>query len=76
MTRDRGKTIPPELAPYVMAGVHPLSILRAPDSRKRQRQRKELVSDLKRVAALLVKNKPRANFAALVSSEFLNASQP
>lgn len=53
VTRDRGKPVPSELAPYVMATMHPSSILRAPDSQERARQREQFVRDLKRVADLI-----------------------
>ena len=55
VTRDRGKLIPSGLAPQVMATAHPSSILRAPDSQERDRQRAEFVRDLKKVADLLRK---------------------
>jgi uracil-DNA glycosylase family protein len=57
VTRDRGKLVPSALAPHVMATAHPSSILRAPDHDQRERQRAEFVSDLKKVAELLGKNK-------------------
>jgi len=64
VTRDRGKPIPSELAPYVVATVHPSSILRAPDSDERERQRRDFIRDLKRVSELLSKNSsPRARVA-------------
>ena len=50
VTRDRGKLIPSELAPQVMATAHPSSILRAPDSMQRDQQRAAFVQDLKKVA--------------------------
>ena len=53
VTEDRGKLIPSALAPQVMATTHPSSILRAPDSRERRRQREAFVRDLRRVARLL-----------------------
>ena len=53
VTRDRGTLIPSGLAPYVMATTHPASILRAPDSEAREQQRREFVSDLKKVSALI-----------------------
>lgn len=56
VTRERGKLIPSNLASYVMATVHPSSILRAPDSNERARQRAEFVRDLKKVADLLKGN--------------------
>ena len=53
--RDRGIALKSTLAPKVMATAHPSSILRAPDSEQRELQRQELVRDLKKVAALLLK---------------------
>lgn len=58
VTRDRGKLIPSDLAPQVMATTHPSSILRAPDSDERHRQREAFVRDLKKVADLLIKKNP------------------
>jgi len=58
VTRDRGKLIPSDLAPQVMATTHPSSILRAPDSAERHRQREAFVRDLKKVADLLIKKNP------------------
>jgi DNA polymerase len=55
VTRDRGKLIPSDLAPHVMATAHPSSILRAPDTQAREQQRAEFVRDLKKVADLLSK---------------------
>ena len=60
VTRDRGKLIPSNLAPQVVATTHPSSILRAPDSEERHRQREAFVRDLKKVADLLIKNKSLA----------------
>lgn len=56
VTRDRGLLVPSDLAPQVMATTHPASILRAPDSRSREQQRREFVRDLKKVADLLKRN--------------------
>jgi DNA polymerase len=53
VTRDRGKPIPSALAPYVVATVHPSSILRAPDDETRHREMQAFVADLERVARLL-----------------------
>jgi len=58
VTRDRGTVIRSELAPHVVATAHPSSILRAPDSRERDRQRADFVRDLKKVADLLIKKNP------------------
>jgi DNA polymerase len=57
--RDRAKFIPSALAPYVMATVHPSSILRAPDEASRHAQMEAFVADL-RVAAAQSKNVRRA----------------
>ena len=53
VSRDRGNLVPSDLAPYVMATMHPSSILRAPDSAERHKQRAAFVRDLQKVAALL-----------------------
>ena len=53
VTRDRGMPVKSDLAPYVIATTHPASILRAPDSAARERQRREFVDDLKKVADVL-----------------------
>jgi len=50
VTQQRGKLLESSLAPHVLATVHPSSILRAPDSETRHRERKLFVRDL-RVAA-------------------------
>jgi len=57
--RDRGKFVPSELAPYVMATVHPSSILRAPDEESRLAQKEMFVADL-RIAAGQVRKLRRA----------------
>ena len=61
VTRDRGKLIPSELAPFVMATTHPASILRAPDSEQREQQRVEFVQDMKKLAGLLRGKLPKAS---------------
>src|SRR5438067_9249321 len=48
--RQRGQFIESTLAPYVMATVHPSSILRAPDEASRREQKQAFIADL-RVAA-------------------------
>ncbi len=53
VTRQRGQLIQSELAPNVLATVHPSSILRAPDHDSRQLLMKEFVRDLIRVADTL-----------------------
>jgi uracil-DNA glycosylase len=39
----------------VIATVHPAAVLRAPDSREREKQRQEFVRDLKKITALINK---------------------
>ena len=49
---QRGEFVKSPLAPYVMATVHPSSILRAPDEKTRHEQEAEFVRDLKRISKL------------------------
>ncbi|HEX6504173.1 MAG TPA: UdgX family uracil-DNA binding protein [Terriglobales bacterium] len=51
--RQRGELLLSNLAPVVMATVHPSSILRAPDSETRRREMKAFVRDLKKVVRAL-----------------------
>jgi uracil-DNA glycosylase family protein len=60
VTRDHGTLMKSSLAPYVMATVHPSSILRAPDSDAREQQRREFVRDLKKVADLIKSHRASA----------------
>jgi DNA polymerase len=53
VTQQRGKLIPSNLAPHVMATVHPSSILRAPDEAARERERKLFVADLRAAAKVI-----------------------
>lgn len=53
VSRQRGQLVESELAPFVMATVHPSSILRAQDEESRHLQMGAFVDDLKRVAELL-----------------------
>jgi DNA polymerase len=57
--RARGKFVPSPIAPYVMATVHPSSILRAQDEESRRGQKKAFIADL-RVAATQLKKLRRA----------------
>jgi uracil-DNA glycosylase family protein len=50
VTKERGKLIESPLAPYVMATVHPSSILRTPDNEARHREMESFVADLRKVA--------------------------
>ena len=47
VTRERGKILSSELAPRVLATVHPSSLLRQPDEESRQREYKRFVADLR-----------------------------
>jgi DNA polymerase len=47
VTRDRGKVLKSELAPRVLATVHPSSLLRQPDEESREREYKLFVADLR-----------------------------
>lgn len=53
VTEQRGKLVESPLAPYVMATVHPSSILRAPDSDARREQMRLFVRDLRAGAEVL-----------------------
>jgi uracil-DNA glycosylase family protein len=53
VTRSRGQFVESELAPLVMATVHPSSILRAPDEESRRLERKRFCADLAKVARKL-----------------------
>src|ERR1700730_2732832 len=53
VSKHRGELIDSPLAPFVMATVHPSSILRAQDEETRHEEMKRFVSDLKKLARLL-----------------------
>ncbi|HKV37067.1 MAG TPA: UdgX family uracil-DNA binding protein [Pyrinomonadaceae bacterium] len=53
VTKQRGEFIESALAPYVMATVHPSSILRAPDDETRQLEYRRFVDDLKKLARVI-----------------------
>jgi len=53
--RRRGEFVKSALAPYVMATVHPSSILRAMDNDSRREQREAFVRDIQKVAQILRK---------------------
>jgi uracil-DNA glycosylase family protein len=54
LTRERGRPIDSELAPFVTATVHPSAILRAPDDEARMAEREAFTADLQVVAEHLV----------------------
>jgi uracil-DNA glycosylase family protein len=53
VTKQRGEFIESTLAPYIMATVHPSSILRAPDDETRHLEHRRFVDDLKKLARVL-----------------------
>ena len=55
VSKQRGQFIESPLAPYVLATVHPSSILRAPDDETRHLEKRRFVDDLKKVAYVLPK---------------------
>jgi hypothetical protein len=57
VSKQRGQFIESTLAPYIMATVHPSSILRAPDDETRQVEKLRFIDDLKKVSRVLSKNK-------------------
>jgi DNA polymerase len=53
VTKQRGEFIESTLASYVMATVHPSSILRAPDDETRRLEYKRFVDDLKKLTPII-----------------------
>lgn len=53
VTKHRGERLESPLAPFVMATVHPSSILRAPDEETRHLEMKRFIADLKKIAVAL-----------------------
>jgi uracil-DNA glycosylase family protein len=53
VTQQRGQWVQSNIAPQVMATVHPSSILRAPDDDSRHEEMSKFVADLKKVAVQL-----------------------
>lgn len=53
MTRERGRVLESDLAPVVVATIHPSAILRAPDDESRYREREAFIRDLGVVAKTL-----------------------
>jgi DNA polymerase len=56
VSKHRGEVIDSPLAPFVMATVHPSSILRAQDEESRQREMEAFVGDLKKVKTGMMKS--------------------
>ena len=57
VSKQRGVWIPSALAPFVMATVHPSSLLRAPDEETRRLETQRFIDDLKRVHEALTKHR-------------------
>ena len=53
VTKQRGEFLESDLAPYVMATVHPSSILRAPDDETRRLELRRFIDDLKKLARII-----------------------
>ncbi|MBV8333997.1 MAG: UdgX family uracil-DNA binding protein, partial [Alphaproteobacteria bacterium] len=53
VTRDRGRLVPSNLAPYALATVHPSALLRAPDEETRHREIRRFIDDLRKVAEIV-----------------------
>ena len=53
VTKQRGEFLESTLAPYIMATVHPSSILRAPDDETRRLEYRRFVDDLKKLSDML-----------------------
>lgn len=56
VTKQRGEFLESDLAHYVMATVHPSSILRAPDDETRHLELRRFIDDLKKLARVLNKS--------------------
>ncbi len=55
VTKQRGEFLESQFAPYIMATVHPSSILRAPDDEARRLEHRRFVADLKKLARVINK---------------------
>ena len=53
VTQQGGEFLKSDLAPYVMATVHPSSILRAPDDETRKLELRRFIDDLKKLARVI-----------------------
>ncbi|MFZ5890670.1 MAG: UdgX family uracil-DNA binding protein [Myxococcota bacterium] len=59
ITAERGKKLESDLAPFVMATIHPSAVLRAPDDASRKQSFQSLVDDLRLVARELERKPAR-----------------
>jgi uracil-DNA glycosylase len=53
VTQHRGELMKSSLAPFIMATVHPSSILRAPDEETRRAEMEQFIDDLKKLSRFL-----------------------
>jgi DNA polymerase len=58
VTRDRGVFVDSDLAPHVIATIHPSAILRAPDDETRAEEMKRFIADLRTVARVIGELEP------------------
>jgi DNA polymerase len=58
VTRDRGVFVGSDLAPHVLATIHPSAILRAPDDETRAAEMKRFIADLRKVARVIAELEP------------------
>ena len=56
VSKQRGQFMESTLAPYIMATIHPSSILRAPDDETRHDEKRKFIDDLKKLAHVLSKS--------------------
>jgi uracil-DNA glycosylase len=66
VSQQRGRLIPSPLASFVMATVHPSSILRAPDEEKRRQARADFIADMTKVAEVIHRAEGKRQRAAAV----------
>ncbi|MFI5290352.1 MAG: uracil-DNA glycosylase, partial [Polyangia bacterium] len=53
VSRERGEWIASELAPFVMATVHPASVLRSPDEATRHAEIERFFADILKASSVL-----------------------
>jgi uracil-DNA glycosylase family protein len=56
VSKQRGRFIESALAPYIVATVHPSSILRAPDDETRRAEKRKFIDDLKKAGRVIAKS--------------------
>jgi uracil-DNA glycosylase len=53
VTRSRGKLVDSELAPYVLATIHPSALLRLPEGSDRHAEMEHFIQDLRDIVSYL-----------------------